>query len=313
MRGLSWKLSVAAVSAAIVCVVLPVSAAATHGPLASSGADARAANTATFEDSAGENTGAPDIASVVVSNTDAGQVTFRVAIPNRSTLTGDMIIELDVDSDNTDTTGDPDSLGADYAVQVFQGAVDLYKWDGTRFSRTGVPQTSLVYSYDAGALTVKVAAAELGNTKGFKFGVFAIGGVVFDPNTGNIDFSNARADLAPDPGHGLWSYDVKVAPLRLVVKGFTTAPRSPSAGRSFSAFLVAARSDSGAVLKGGRVTCVATIAGRRLSARVHGVVGGRATCTWPIPSSAHGQTIRGSVAVVFEGLTARKAFSAKIR
>jgi hypothetical protein len=313
MRGLSSRVSIAAFSGAIACIALPVSAAATHGPLASAGATARAANTTTFEDSAGENANAPDIASVVVSNTDAAQVTFRVAIPNRSELTGDMIIELDVDSDNTETTGDPDSLGADYAIQVFQGAVDLYKWDGSRFSRTGVPQTSLVYSYASGALTIKVSAAELGNTKRFKFGIFAIGGVVFDPNTGNIDFSNARADLAPDPGHGLWSYDVKVAPLRLVVKSFSTAPNSPSAGRSFSAFLVAARSDSGAVLKGGRVTCVATVGGRPLRAGVHRVAGGRATCTWAIPASARGQTIRGSVAVAFEGLTARKSFSATIR
>jgi hypothetical protein len=136
---------------------------------------------------------------------------------------------------------------------------------------------------------------------------------VFNANTGDIDDSNAHRDLAPDAGHGFYGYQVKLAALRLTVRRFSTSPRTPSAGRSFSAFLVAARSDSGAVLKGGRVTCVATVGGRRLTARVHAVVGGRATCTWSIPASARGQTLRGSVAVSFEGLTARKSFSAAVR
>lgn len=312
MRGLSPK-AVAAAAVGAACLVLPVFAAASHGPLASTAAAARLANTATFEDSTGEDSAGPDIASVVVSNNDAGQVAFRINMPNRPTLTSDMIVDVLADTDNNPSSGDPDSLGAEYAIELFQGTVNLFRWDGSRFSQSGgVPQTSLIYSYANGALTFKISAAELGDTKTFKFGITAVSGVVFNPNSGDIDFSNAHVDLAPDANHGFWSYQVKLAPLRLVVKKFSESPRRPAAGKAFSAFLVAARSDTGAVLKGGRVTCAATVGGRRLTARTHAVVNGRVTCTWTIPASARGQTIRGTITVVFEGLTARKSFSVRV-
>jgi hypothetical protein len=313
MRGRSSRVWIAAVVGAIACVALPVAAAATLGPLAHTGANARAANTATFEDSRGEDGAGPDISSVEVANNDAGLITFRIALPNRPNLTPDMLVLAFVDADNNESTGDPDLLGTEYGIQLLQGSINLFRWNGTDLVGSGVPQTSLVYSYANGVLTIKISATELGSTKRFKFAVIAISGLVVNANTGDIDDTNAHRDLAPDVGHGFYAFEVKRSPLRLVVKGFSIAPRSPSAGRTFSAYLVATRSDSGAVLKGGRVSCVATVGGRRLTARVHAVVGGRATCTWAIPGSARGQTVRGSVAVAFEGLTARKSFSATIR
>jgi hypothetical protein len=266
-----------------------------------------AANSATFDDSTGEAADAPDITTAVVSNTNAGLITFKVNIPNRPTLTEDMLINIDVDSDNNLATGDPDTLGADYSIQLFQSRIDLFRWDGTSFTRTGTdpPQASLVFSY-AGGPSIKISAAELGNSTRLKFGAIAISGIKLDAN-GDPDFTNAKADLAPDPGHGLWGYEVNTAPLRLVARKLTAG--KPRAGTLYTVRLAAARNDTGAVLESGQVTCKASVAGKALRARTQRFVNKEARCTWLIPSTARGKTIRGSIGVAFEGKTLRKSFT----
>jgi hypothetical protein len=268
------------------------------------------ANSATFNDSTGESSEAPDITTADVSNTNAGMITFKVNIPNRPTLTEDMLINIDVDSDNNAATGDPETLGAEYSIQLFQGRIDLFRWDGTAFVRsaTDPPQASLVYSYAAGA-TIRISAAELGSTARFKFGAIAISGIKLDQN-GDPDFTGARADLAPDPGHGLWSYEVNTAPLRLLARRFTAG--KPRAGALYTVRLAAARNDTGAVLESGQVTCKASVAGKALRARTQRFVNKEARCTWLIPSTARGKAMRGSIGVSFEGKTLRKSFAKSI-
>ena len=83
-------------------VALP--AAATGAP-ASAPTPARvAANTATYQDSVGENPAAPDITTIVVSNNDAASISLRLNVPNRPTLTQDMLVIVWVDSDNNPAT-----------------------------------------------------------------------------------------------------------------------------------------------------------------------------------------------------------------
>jgi hypothetical protein len=274
---------------------------------ASAGVAAPQAASKTFEDSTGEDAQGPDVTTVVVSNTNAGLITFKVNIPNRATFTEDMLVDIDVDADNNPATGDPETLGAEYAIELFQSNVALFKWDGRTFSRTATdpPQTSLVFSYAAGP-TVKISAAELGNTTRFNFGAIAVSGIVIDQN-GDPDFSKARADLAPDAGHGFWNYEVNTTPLKLLAKKFT-APR-PRAGALYTVRLVAARNDTGAIVESGQVTCKASVAGKALAARTRRIVNKEARCTWLIPSTARGQTLRGSIAVAHEGKKLTKTFS----
>jgi hypothetical protein len=288
-------------SGALVAFAALPASVGTSAPLRAS------AGSATFTDSTGETSEAPDITTADVSNTNAGLITFKVNIPNRPTLTEDMLINIDVDSDNNAATGDPDTLGAEYSIQLFQGRIDLFRWNGTAFVRsaTDPPQASLVFSY-AGGATIRVSAAELGSTTRFKFGAIAISGIKLDQN-GDPDFTGARADLAPDPGHGLWSYEVNTAPLRLLSRKLTAG--KPRAGALYTVRLVAARNDTGAVLESGQVTCKASVAGRSLRARTQRFVNKEARCTWLIPSTARGQTIRGSIGVAFEGKTLRKPFA----
>jgi hypothetical protein len=302
-------------------VVLAIAVAVVALPTVASGAlstptapSAIAANSTTYMDSSGENPAAPDITTLTTSNTDAGLVTFRVTIPNRATLTQDMLVLLFVDSDANAQTGDPESLGADYVVQVFGGDAALFRWDGTDFTRRAgdPPATSLIFTYQGG-VSITISAAELGNTKKLGFAVIAISGVTTDPTTGDVDFTNAVADTAPAAGAGLYQFEVKTQPARLVVKSLKPSPATPSAGRSFSLRLVATRSDTGAAVQNGRVTCVGRVGSARLKAQVQRVQSGAAVCTWTIPASAKGKTFRGSVAVVFEGLKASQGYAGKIR
>jgi hypothetical protein len=277
---------------------------------ANAASDAAAANRATFEDSRGEMANAPDISNVVVSNNDAGRITFTInGLPR---LVDGMLVGIDIDSDNNPATGtqDPLSMGADYAIELVPGTANLFRWDGTSFTRRSndPPQSTLVFS--GTELAVSINAAELGNTTRFNFGVIVVTGIVND-SQGNPDFTNAQFDAAPDIGHGFWNYNVRVAPLRLLARTFSLSPRPPRAGRTLTARLVVARSDTGAVVSGGRVLCNAIVGGRRIAGAGR-FVGREARCTWRVPGSARGARIRGSIAVVFEGRRATRSFSATV-
>lgn len=273
-----------------------------------------AANSATFQDSTGEDAQGPDVTTIRLANDNRGAITFTVNVPNRPTLTGDMYMLIFLDTDANPATGEPD-IGSDYAIQLLgpltgQASVGLFRWNGSEYTAAGVAQSSLIFSYANGAATIRINAAELGATKKFSFVVLAVTGVVLGPD-GEPDDTNARFDAAPDAGHGLYSYDVKTAPPSLVVRSFRSSPAKPRAGRRYTVSAVVARSDTGAAIQSGRVTCTASIAGRPLRG-TPALVRGRASCAFAIPASASGKTIRGSMRVVSQGVRAGRSFSAKI-
>ncbi len=308
MRPLTSPGLVLAIAVAVVALPTVASGALPSGTAAPT---LVAVNSTSYQDSSGEDPAAPDITTLTVSNNDAGVISFRMNIPNRPTLTQDMLIALEVDSDNNPATGSSD--GTDYAIELFGGEVALFRWDGTNFTRRAgdPPATSLIFAYQGG-VTITITAAELGNTRSFKFSTVAISGIVTDPTTGALDFTNARADFAPAFGAGLYAYEIKITPPTLVVKKLTPSPANPTAGHAFTLRLVAARSDTGAVVQNGKVTCVGRVGNARLKAQFERVAGGAAVCTWQIPPKAKGKTFHGSVSVVFEGLTAKQSFSRKV-
>ncbi len=293
-------------------VALPTAAGALPQGAAAPAAPAK--NSQTYEDSTGETPGAPDITRIVVSNTDAGMITFRINVPNRPQLGQDMLLDLFVDTDFNVATGSPDIPGVDYVIELARGEVNLYKWDGSNFTRRfgDPPAVSLRYTY-SGGFTVSISAAELGNTKRFRFYIEVIGGIVVDPVTGDLDFTNALGDAAPGGGAGFFPYTVILAKPTLLVRKVATTPKAPTAGKRFTMTATVARSDTGAVLRSGRVTCVGRAGTQALKAQVARVVNGAVTCTWLIPKKAKGKPFRGSAAVVFEGLRATRSFSARIR
>ena len=291
----------------ILVAVLVFAAGAAWAPAATTRV---AAGTKTFPDSAAEQAGAPDIASVTVSNTNAGMITFKINGPPQ--FTEDMLVDIIVDADNNPSTGSPasdvEAPGGEYAIELFGGEANLFKWDGENYSRRAndPPQSSLTHNQ----LSITISAAELGNTKQFNFDVTIITGVKIV--NGELDFSEARADFAPDLGHGRFNYKVNSVPLRLVSKGFKVTPSRPVAGRTLIASLTVARNDTGATLKGGQVVCTARVGGGRITARVHRFVGTQARCSWNIPGAARGKAFRGSITVVFEGRRISRSISATV-
>jgi hypothetical protein len=293
-------------------VALPTAAGAL--PAGTAAPAAVTANSTDYQDSTGENPAAPDITTLTVSNDDAGLITFRVNVPNRPQLGQDMYFLMFVDSDNNAATGSADTGGADYVMEVVRGEIALFRWDGTDFTRRfGDPSAvTLTFSYQAG-ITIRISQAELGNTTRLKFFTIVESGVVVDPVTGDLDFTNAVGDAAPGGGVGLYPYEVIRARPTLVVRSIRGTPAAPRAGRTFSLRMVAARSDTNAVIQNGRVTCVGRAGNSRLRAQLARVQGGAAVCTWQVPANAKGKTFRGSVTIVFEGLRASRSFSARIR
>ena len=268
-----------------------------------------ASNTQTFTDSTGEDPLSADIATIVVSNDDAGTITMRINTPNRAQYSQDVAVFFDIDSDANQATGDPQSFGADYFLALFQGEIVLFKWDGSDYTLSA-SQSSLSYSW-AGGPTIRINASDLSNTRRFSFAVQTVAGIAFDPVTGASDCTNCHRDFSPT--FGLHTYPLKITKPALVVKSLKPLPAKPAAGKPFTLRLVAARSDTRAVIQNGRVTCIGRLGSARLKAQVQRVQGGAATCTWSIPANAKGKTFRGSVAVAFEGLKAQQSYAGKVR
>jgi len=295
---------------AIVCVAVPTVAAGARLPQSTSSPQAVASNTTTYTDSTGEDALGPDITTIVVSNDDAGTITFRINIPNRPQLTSDMALFMLLDTDANQATGDTTAFGADYVLQLLGGEVLLFKWDATASDYLlAATQSSLSYTWSGGA-TIRINASDLSNTRNLNFNVVALSGLVVDSTTGNVDFTNAHRDFAPTVG--LYPYQVKIGAPKLVVKSFTHSPATATAGKTLTLRLTAARSDTGAVLQGGQVVCVGRAGSVRLVAIVHRVTGGVAVCAFRIPKTAKGKTFRGSDTVVFEGQKATRSFTGKI-
>jgi hypothetical protein len=294
-------------------LVLAIAVAVVALPTAASGAlsgpAAPVANSTTYQDSVGEDPVAPDITTIVTSNDDAGTITFRINVPNRQQLTQDLVTIIDIDSDANQATGDPDNFGADFILQYILGEAILFKWNGSDYALSAT-QSSLSSSWSSGP-TFKLNASDLNNTRRFAFAALVVSGVAFDQTTGAIDCTNCKRDSAPLIG--LYPYQLQLAKPTLVVKSLKPTPAKPVASRPFTLRLVAARSDTGAAVQNGRVTCVGRLGSARLKAAVQRVQGGAATCTWNLPATAKGKTFRGTVTVAFEGLKASQSYTGKVR
>ena len=263
-------------------------------------------NSQNFPDSTGEDAQAPDITSVQVSNDDAGMITIKVNISNRPALTSDMALVLYINSDQKSTTGDPNLLGTDFIIQLLPGQVGLFQWNGTDFL-FAQSQTSLTYSYDATGATFHISAADLGGTHGFSFATEADSGITYDAS-GNPVTTNVHNDVAPDLGHGFYSYKV-IAKVKLTQTAYTVG--AAKAGKAFQVSLAADESDTGGPVTKATVTCSAKVGG--VSVRgTHSLANGVATCVFKLPATAKGKTLSGKISVTVQGATLAKTFSAKV-
>jgi len=268
-----------------------------------------ATNSQSYQDSTGEDAAAPDITSIGVTNDDTGAITFQINISNRPAFTPDMLLDIYLDTDKNAATGDSQIFGADYVIELQPGAVALFQWNGSDFVFAS-SQSSLTFAYGSGGATIRINALDLNRTKGINFAVDVVSGIVVDA-TGNPDFTNIHDDVAPDPGHGTFAYQI-LAKLTLTVSAFTTSPTPAKAGRAFSAGLAVTESDTNAGVDQGTITCAARIANKAVPVKAKRIVDGIAVCVWSIPKTARGKTIRGSIVLALEGAQTARAFTAKI-
>jgi hypothetical protein len=273
------------------------------------GAATRKAETAvTYRDAVGEDALAPDISSVVVAAGTAREVSFRVNIPNRPTLTDDMRLRiwLDVDDDLGTGLTVQDVLGVDYFILVDRwelgiGVARLFACKESVCS--GGPQIHASYAVGG---SFSVSGAELGikRRQRLRFRVEASSGWAFDPVKG-YDFTNVHADAAPD--QGFWTFDMRP----FVVKSFNATPRPPHAGARFVLRMSTIRTATGKAAVG-KVACVFRIAGARLRASKSAFVGGRALCVFDIPLAAKTKNFRSSIAISVGADRIQRSIAGKI-
>lgn len=276
-----------------------------------------AANSAEYADERNEAAGAPDIASVVVSNDDTGRIAFRVDVPSHPSLTQDMRIRLWF-SDGHPATG-LTTNGADGFILVDgflldPGTAALYRCQDSVCIPTAYSQedSELDFSYASGA-RFTTFADELGvrtevSTR-LDFWIEIGAGYVYDSATQLFDLTNVSRDVAPRAGES-WRYAVRAG--AIVARALTTTPRVVPAGGRVRVRMHVVRADTGATIRSGTVSCAARVGSARLRVPTGRFVGGRATCSFRLPASATGKTLRGSISVTFAGKTVGRTFTRRI-
>ena len=153
-------------------------------------------------------------------------------------------------------------------IQLFRGEVNLYKWDGTDFTRRfgDPPATTLIYS---------VGERRQHQDQRDRARQHEASAVLRGRDLRNrLQRDDRRARLhelrrptsPPTSARGFFTYDVKVAPTRVVFKSLKTAPRRPRPGKTFTVRMAATRSDTGAAIVNGRVDCTAKAGARTRAA-----------------------------------------------
>jgi hypothetical protein len=191
LRGPAWALGVA--GTACVLLLAPLAGASNSSPYADGAADAPAA--------------APDLTSVHVANDDAGNIVFRISIPNRAALAYTDLVSLFIDADGKNGTGCArGTFGAEYTLDVLAGRYVFGRclrgsWD------FGKRPASFGGSFAGSTLTLTANRRDLGGTRRFDFRIGAASATGVDP----------AYDFAPDIGTSPWSYEV-IAPPQAVMK-----------------------------------------------------------------------------------------------
>jgi hypothetical protein len=238
----------------------------------------------------GDGGTAPDIVATSLGNTTTGSLTFGVAFLNREALGQDDVVTVFIDADENAKTGDED--GIDYALQVRGTNVALARLLGAgRFELVDAPSAHA--SWDNGIQSLEVAASDIGGTKSFWFYV----------HTFVIDGGHAFDD-SPD-GTELWEYTLQTPDIQSLRTQFT--PAAPRAGSRFRVRAVTAHLISDEDVQPDRVNCSATLAGKRLKGS------GSGRCSFSLPRSAKGKTVRVLVGARFRDQTKAVEYTLRVR
>jgi hypothetical protein len=142
-----------------------------------------AANAGSFGDATGDSGSAPDVSAVAISSDDAGVVTIKVTLANRSVLGSGDGVGLGIDADQNPDTGTV-FYGAEYELDLEGGTAKFFRAAASGFYEEAALPASFHASFTSGVVTVSFKPSELGTSTGFN--VYAVG------------FDNTTLDSAPD-------------------------------------------------------------------------------------------------------------------
>jgi len=262
----------------------------------SQGAHPRLSALRYFDDYIEDVATAPDICSANLITNDNESVTIAMHIHDRSAFAAGEVYSVVLDTDSNDATGGGIETGplagAEFVIDVASDSASLRRWSGTAFD-PATPQQEILTTWIEGlGPAVLFSPADIGNAQTFEFTLMTSNG--------------SDTDLAPDAGG--WSYSL--TPLALTAGRLTVTPAR--AGKPLVALMKVMRSDFEIELEEGRITCAATVGGKRLAGK--GSFTARYVgCAWKVPKTMRGKLLRGSVAVAYGGATAKRAFSVRVR
>lgn len=238
---------------------------------------------------------APDISGSNVVTNDNFLLTIRVHIQDRSSFLERDVYSIYFDTDSNAATG-TDALsgappGAEYSIDIAHGKTWLLRWHGSSFDLLTPRRPIAAVWLDGLGPALQVGRADLGDPQSFRFVFVTVSG---------------DHDLAPDTG--MWSYEM--SPFSLTAGRLSVG--QARAGKPVVASMSVERSDFEILLSRGTIKCAARIGGNALDGRGT-FLRERVSCTWRLPTNAAGKRLTGSVQVTFQGVTAKSAFSVRVR
>ncbi|MDX6442277.1 MAG: hypothetical protein QOE43_2006 [Gaiellaceae bacterium] len=281
-------------SLALLALTIATGATATHAALAP---------VTEFTDATGDSGTAADIKTVDVTNDDQGQYLVDVTLAAPYGGTDSMSVYFDTDMNAA--TGDPQTLGSEYAIIDDNAANAFYftVWNGTAWVDS--PTSSTVkdsVSTDGKDVLLSVNKSEIGNATGFNFFVFSSEG----------DGTDGHWDAAPE-GTASWPYKLQ-NPLKLALLAAKAFP--VKAGAEWIVGVVVGRSDTGGTVGSeGTLVCTATSGSTKLQLKSHGFGSAgsgkpsTALCSFKVPARLKHKVLHATVTVSYQGLSVKKSFT----
>ena len=274
-----------------------------------------------FSDPSGDSSTAADITSVTAANDDKGLITFRVTLPNRTSVGEDDVIAIQIGTDDPDFLAGLRSDGTGWVLAIDSQGPFLLKWTGNDLDEVKPAPKSLSGSFAGDVATLSINQKDI--APGFPDMSLPI---ELRFNAVTVAFQGLIAtasDYAPAI-NDRWTYRLS-EPARMVLTNFD-ADKTIKAGRKLVVLLGAAHAETGTALASGRVACPARLGGKALGGSGRFVTlnltsptTGRAIrtssarCTFNVPKGTKGQVIRGSMSVTAGGVRLKRAFVTKVR
>jgi len=259
---------------------------------------------------------------VTVSNDDQGLITFRITVPNRSSLGPDDAVAVPLGTDDPDLANGWRSDGVNFVLVLDATGVSLLVWDGEDMVTLDPPPGSVTGSFNDGVGTVTVLQEDL--APGFpdmsvpiELRFYALG-IAFKGN------DVLAQDDAPD-GDGIWNY--RLAEARRVVLTSFNVTQTVKPGATLIVLMGAAHTDTGAAVASGKISCRARLGSKALKGKARfftviltspatgrAVRSPNATCSFKVPKQkSKGKTIRGSMSLRESGVTLSRSFTTRVR